>query len=1299
MTVNMASTIIEPFPVDGILPKKETGATSFLTKYPEYDGRGVVIAILDTGVDPAAPGLKVTTDGKPKIIDLVDCTGAGDVDTSTVVTATDGVIVGLSGRKLNIPTTWVVPNGKFHIGIKLAHDLYPKPLKERVVEEKREKLWNPQHREAVTNALRNLESFDKAHPSCTSLEDKTQREDLQARVDILNSLDKKYPELGAVYDCIVFHDGEKWKACVDTSEKGDLQSCTLLSNFRESHEYGQLSQADMLTYSVNIYEEGNVLEIVTNAGAHGTHVACIAAGYFPDNKELNGIAPGAQIIGLKIGDTRLGSMETGTSLVRAMKYIMDHKVDLINYSYGEAAQVCNSGRVINLITQVVNEKGVIFVSSAGNNGPAISTVGTPGGTTSAVIAVGAYVTPQMMMAGYSMREPLPAMHYTWSSRGPAHDGALGVCVSAPGGAIASVPNWTLRGCQLMNGTSMSSPNACGSIALILSGLKASRVYISPFSVRRALENTAVKLEDVEVFAAGQGLVQVENAFSYCVKYQNSPGEHVQLTTQCSGNNRGIYLRELPQVTKPTEVTVSVEPLFQEQTDPQTKIDFNINFSLTCTQSWVQFPTSFLLMNASRTFTVKVDPRGLAEGIHYAEIRAFESENIERGPLIRIPITVVVPVSFPACYKCHLQNSKSVMKVVPNTGLRFFEKCLRSPKIVPSSQNLCNRLVDLTNYTISTLGQSFKPGQILRRFIHVPFGASYAVLKLVSLDAEKSGRFLIHTLQISPQTAYKDHEFSKIVTLLERGEGIYAFSVLGDCTLELCVAKWWANLGDVTLDIHLSFYGAQLDAKYPVMHGGEGIARFDIISPLRSEDLNPSLSLKTVVSPLRPTDSKIRCLSTERDQLKDGRQIHAIDLTYTFHLPKATEVTPDCALLSDTLYTSEYESQMWVMYDGNKQYIAAGDAYPSRYVVKLEKNDFTILLHIRHEKRDMLEKLKDLVLLVKMKLHSPIALDLYSNWQAAITSGKKLSSFTLQKGSRQPIFVSQLPEDKLPKGCAPGWYFTGHLTLAKDEPGKPKSGSKFKYFVSELPNKSKVNGKKKEKEVKDSTKDKFTLESMTEAIRDLKISWLAKPPATASKSIFEELKKEFPKHLPVYIARLNALEAATESYTRAEESVLQEMISVGKEAVQCIDSDALLTYFGMKTDTRPDSAAIKSDMEKKKSWLIDILVKIGLAQAEIVLQKFSDSITSEDVNQTFSELSKWVDVTDNKQTFTFAWRHAVVLSQYGRALKILMKQQDERHSKDLEEKILELYKKLDWKHCQEYLEKTACIRYPASYQPF
>src|SRR3569623_77878 len=80
--------------------------------------------------------------------------------------------------------------------------------------------------------------------------------------------------------------------------------------------------------------------------------------------------------------------------------------------------------------------------------------------------------------------------FTWSSVGPTADGANGVDIMAPGGAITSVSHWCLQKSMLMNGTSMSSPHATGCVALLMSACKAQGIPISPSRIKRTILNTA-----------------------------------------------------------------------------------------------------------------------------------------------------------------------------------------------------------------------------------------------------------------------------------------------------------------------------------------------------------------------------------------------------------------------------------------------------------------------------------------------------------------------------------------------------------------------------------------------------------------------------------------------------------------------------------------------------------------------------------------------------------------------------------------------------------------------------------------
>lgn len=55
---------------------------------------------------------------------------------------------------------------------------------------------------------------------------------------------------------------------------------------------------------------------------------------------------------------------------------------------------------------------------------------------------------------------------------------------------------------------MAAPHVCGCVSLMLSGALSKKVAWTPYSVKKALENTATKLANVETYAQGHGLIQV-----------------------------------------------------------------------------------------------------------------------------------------------------------------------------------------------------------------------------------------------------------------------------------------------------------------------------------------------------------------------------------------------------------------------------------------------------------------------------------------------------------------------------------------------------------------------------------------------------------------------------------------------------------------------------------------------------------------------------------------------------------------------------------------------------------------------
>ena len=87
-------------------------------------------------------------------------------------------------------------------------------------------------------------------------------------------------------------------------------------------------------------------------------------------------------------------------------------------------------------------------------------------------------------------------------------------------------------------------------------------------------------------------------------------------------------------------------------------------------------------------------------------------------------------------------------------------------------------------------------------------------------------------------------------------------------------------------------------------------------------------------------------------------------------------------LNSQLYDSPYEAQLFGVFDCNKRLITHGDYYESK--VKLVPGEYEVRLQIRHDKPELLTKLRQLSMVLEISLPDPLALGFH--WSRAAAMG-------------------------------------------------------------------------------------------------------------------------------------------------------------------------------------------------------------------------------------------------------------------------------------------------------------------------
>ncbi len=707
------------------LSLKTTGVEDFLKANPTYDGRGTIVIVLDTGVDPGVDGLLKTSTGETKVIDVLDCTGQGDV----------------------------------------------KLFEAELTNENGETVARGNDDKLIVKGLDKLEykSDDKKYLIGNFDEEKFRNSN--AGIKDLNGNGKNDDNFIIIVFKTSFAGEEFWVAYIDANADGNISDEKPLRSFKEKQDTFQILNPNKIpyfTFAINIFPDEKLANVFFDDGAHGTHCAGIAAGYqIGKSDHFNGVAPGAKVIGLKIGDnTNSGGATITGSMKKAYLYadkISKEKKEpcIINMSFGIGSVIEGDADMEKFLNELLKKNPYLYVCvSNGNNGPGISTAGLPA-SSKYVFSSGAVLAQDVGRDDYgsSIKENI-ILHF--SSRG-GEVAKPDIC--SPGAATSSVTDWS--GGDKMWGTSMASPYSTGVMSLLLSAVqqKYTGIKIPSQFLFKTVRNSAVKMEGYNVLDYGGGFVNVVNAFNLLEKYikekQNENFQDYNVSSFAPNMPKGkaqcLYIRNGSTLTENDKFQFTVS-----RVDPDAKEKFYRIYNLVSNDDWL-IPLqkkTYIRNNASASVNVVFDKTKMKEpGLYTGKIIAYRDDKT-KFPEFELQATVVVPYEF-------------------------------------TSSN---------NYKMNWSNETLMPGRHKRYFINIPPGASVMTVKL----ANENGKYANVLYRLSNPDGVNVFTSPSVNTTGEESFSINNHQALEPGVYELVVHGHFLATNLSTYNLAIEFGGVKPD---------------------------------------------------------------------------------------------------------------------------------------------------------------------------------------------------------------------------------------------------------------------------------------------------------------------------------------------------------------------------------------------------------------------------------------------------------------------------------------------------------